>query len=123
MLEEEIKKKFRMQGLLVADINIVKMMDIKLENNLNSDIVPISLKADGTINNKNSSTISETDFSNLYKHVKKIIREISREILNGNIDIKPYNYKNKTGCDYCSYKTICMFDTSLKNNKYNYIYY
>ena len=37
------------------------------------------------------------------------------------IDIKPYNYNKKTGCDYCKYKTICMFNTNIKGNEYNYI--
>ena len=48
-------------------------------------------------------------------------QDISKEILKGKIDIKPYNYNKKTGCDYCNYKTICMFNTNIKGNEYNYI--
>ena len=58
-----------------------------------------------------------------FKYTKKIIKQISREILSGNIDIKPY-YKvkgGKTPCDYCSYKTICNFNSGICKNSYYYI--
>ena len=119
-IKEEIKKNFRMQGLLVADIDIIKMMDSKLENG-NSDIVPVSLKSDGTISMRGTSAVGQKEFEDLQKQVNKTIKQISKEILKGNIDIKPYKYNKATGCDYCKYKSICMFDTSLKNNEYNYI--
>ena len=32
-----------------------------------------------------------------------------------------YYYKKKTGCDFCKYKSICMFNTNIKNNEYNII--
>jgi len=49
------------------------------------------------------------------------IKNISKEILSGKIDIKPY-YKNKsTPCEYCNYKSICAFDTRKFCNEYNYI--
>ena len=53
-----------------------------------------------------------------------IIKEISKEILSGKIDIKPYYNlgNNQTPCKYCSYKTICKFKPGTKCNNYNYIY-
>lgn len=119
-IKEELKKNFKMQGLIVADVDIIKMMDTTLESG-NSDIIPAGLKADGSISARNSSVINKEDFENLQKQVNKIIRQISRSILKGDIDIKPYKYNKTTGCDYCEFKTICMFDTSFKNNEYNYI--
>lgn len=119
-IKSEIKRNFRMQGLIVADVNIVKMMDTNLDTG-NSDIIPACLKTDGSISNRTSSVLREDDFKNLQKQINKTIKQISRQILRGNIDIKPYKYNKSTGCDYCKYKTICMFDTTLKNNKYNYI--
>ena len=35
--------------------------------------------------------------------------------------MKPYNKKGKTPCEYCSYKSICGFNTNQNGNKYNYI--
>ena len=69
----------------------------------------------------NGKIEKEEEFEDLQKQVNKIIKQISKEILKGNIDIKPYKYNKTTGCDYCKYKTICMFDTSFNKNEYNYI--
>lgn len=119
-IENKIRNNFKMKGLILADISVVKLMDNKLQTG-SSDIIPVYIGKDGTLSQKKSSIIDKENFDNLQKEVKQIIREISKEILKGKIDIKPYNYKKKTGCDYCSYKSICMFNTNIKGNEYNYI--
>ena len=124
MTEEEIENKirnnFKMKGLILADISVVKLMDNKLQSGA-SDIIPVYISKDGTLSEKKSSVISKENFDGLQKQVKETIKEISKEILKGKVDIKPYNYNKKTGCDYCKYKTICMFNTNIKGNEYNYI--
>ena len=124
MTEEEIENKirnnFKMKGLILADISVIKMMDNKLQTG-SSDIIPVYISKDGELSEKKSSIITKENFENLQKQVKEIIKEISMEILKGKIDIKPYNYNKKTGCDYCKYKTICMFNTNIKGNEFNYI--
>ena len=119
-IENKIRNNFKMKGLILADISVVKLMDNKLQTGT-SDIIPVYISKDGTISEKKSSVISKENFDGLQKQVKEIIKEISKEILKGKIDIKPYNYNKKTGCDYCKYKTICMFNTNIKGNEYNYI--
>ena len=59
----------------------------------------------------------------LQKYTNKIIKQISEEILSGNIDVKPYyNTKDKkTPCEYCTYKSICQFDTGICKKEYKYI--
>ena len=53
----------------------------------------------------------------------KITKEISNEILSGKIDINPvYHVSGKnTECEYCNYKSICLFNVNQKGNKYNVI--
>ncbi len=119
-IKQEIKKMFRMKGLVVADVNIIRMMDNNLKTGT-SDIVPVMIKNDGSISESKSSTINKSDFSQLQEEVNQVIKEISKEILNGKIDIKPFKYKTSTGCDYCQYKSICMFNPNIKENTYNYI--
>lgn len=120
-LQEEIRKQFKMKGLILADVNIVKKMDKKLEKG-NSDIVPAYIDKDGNLSNK-TSTITRQQFENLQKYTNKIIKQIGNEILSGSIKIKPY-YKLKQGntpCEYCKYKTICNFNTGICKKEYNYI--
>ena len=119
-IESKIRNNFKMKGLILADISVVKLMDNKLQTGA-SDIIPVYVSKDGTISEKKSSIISKENFDGLQKQVKETIKEISKEILKGKVDIKPYNYNKKTGCDYCKYKTICMFNTNIRGNEYNYI--
>ena len=58
-------------------------------------------------------------YRRIQEYTIKTIKEISKEIFEGNISISPYYKDKKTGCDYCNYKSICGFNTG--NNKYNYI--
>lgn len=120
-IEQEIRKQFKMKGLILADIDIVKKMDTKLEKG-NSNVIPAYIDKNGNLANK-SSTITRQQFENLQKYTNKIIKQISNNILSGNIDIKPY-YKikgGKTPCEYCKYKSICNFNNGICKKDYNYI--
>lgn len=119
-IEKEIRKGFKMQGFVLADVNVIKAMDKTLDNGDTSSIIPASLTKDGEISNK-SNSLNSDEFKGLQKAVKKAIKNISEEILKGKIDIKPYNYETQTGCDFCKYKTICNFNTNIKGNEYDYI--
>lgn len=120
-IEREIRKAFRMQGFVLADVKVVKAMDKNLESGGTSNIIPVTLTKDDEISNYKSNSLTKDEFKNLQKAVKKAIKNISEEILRGNIDIRPYNYDKKTGCDYCNYRTICNFSTNIKGNEYDYI--
>ena len=119
-IEEAIRNNFKMKGLVLADVNVIRMMDNKLETG-KSDIIPVYLNKEGSISEKKSKVISEENFKELQKEVRKIIKDISKEILKGRIDIKPYSYNKKTGCDYCKYQTICMFNNNMNRNEYQVI--
>ena len=87
-IEEELRKQFKMKGLILADVNIVKKMDKKLEKG-NSNIIPAYIDKDGNLANR-QSTITKSEFENLQNYTNKIIKQISKEIFSGSIDIKPY---------------------------------
>lgn len=119
-IEEEIKKQFKMKGLVLADINIIKMMDNKLDKGY-SNILPVYIDKEGSLSENRSSIASKEDFEKMQKYINRLIKQISKEILSGNIEIKPcYDMKTKnTPCAYCKYKSICKFNTN--ENEYEYI--
>lgn len=123
--EEEIKnairKNFRMKGVVLADVNVVKMMDKNLNSGVTSDIIPVGLTNSGNFDKHCSKVLDKEEFNNLQTKVNSIIQDISNEILNGKIEIKPYSYRDENGCTYCQYNSICRFNPNLKNNSYNYI--
>lgn len=110
-----------MKGLVVADLDIVKMMDSRISPSNYSDSVPVYLDKEGNISKSKSNVLDREKFDRLQKYTKHIISEISNEIFGGNVDIKPYYMSKKTPCEYCEYKSVCNFDPKLKNNEYRYI--
>ena len=124
-IEEKIKEEFKMKGLILADINVIKMMDNNIEKTGSSNIIPAGIKKNGELSDSTTKGINANQFKNLQSYMNKIIKQISEEILEDNIELKPfYNgkiQKGKTPCEYCKYKTICRFDVNSKGNNYNYI--
>ena len=41
------------------------------------------------------------------------MRSFGKEILQGNIEVNPYELKGQSACTYCAYKSICGFDPSI----------
>ena len=119
-LENEIRKSFKMKGLVLADVKVVKMMDKNLENGY-SEMLPVYIGKDDEISQKSSSVATKEQFIALQKYITKLIKDISKEILSGNIEIKPYYKDKKTPCDYCEYKGICQFDKNKLGNEYSYV--
>ena len=124
-IKEQIKQEFKMKGLILADVNVIKMMDNNIEETGSSNIIPAGIKKNGELSDTKTKGINAEQFKYLQNYMNKIIKQISEEILDGNIDLKPfYNIKvqkGKTPCEYCKYKSICRFDVNNKENNYNYI--
>ena len=119
-IEDMIKKNFRMKGLILADVKIIKMNDNTLVSG-SSKMVPAAITASGSVNEKWTNAVNKEEFKILQDYIDITIKQIAKEIFSGKIDLKPYNKKGKTPCEYCEYRTICGFNPRLNGNKYNYI--
>ena len=119
-IEEKIRANFKMKGLILADVNVVKLHDKKLEKG-SSALVPAYIDKEGNLSEKKTSGVTAEQFEELQKYMYSVIKQISREILGGNIDLKPYYKDKKTPCKYCDYKSICGFNMGGCENSYNYI--
>ena len=121
-LNKEIAKRFRMQGFILADVEMVKKMDKTLEKGA-SAIVPAYLDKDGNLSMAKSNAVTKEEFEVLQKYTNGLIQQIAEEIYAGKIALEPYyNSKNKkTPCEYCPYKEICQFEPKEEGCKYRYI--
>lgn len=121
-IERKLQESFRMKGLVLADINVIKAMDETLETGKSTKI-PVSLNKDGDIAYSSSNTVTRDEFERMQKYSTKLIKQISKQILSGDISVKPYyDEKSKsTPCQYCKYRSICQFDPKLKNNDYRFV--
>lgn len=114
-VQQELYKKFKMKGLVLADTETVQLMDTDFEKK--SDIIPVSLTSKG-FHPTHSSVATEEEFSTMTKYVRKVIKNVGTDITEGVIDIAPYQMKTKMPCTFCSYKSVCQFDQSLDENQY-----
>ena len=119
-IEEKIRANFKMKGLILADVKVVKLHDKNLDKG-SSNLVPAYIDKEGNLSDKKTSGVTKEQFSDLQKYMYVIIKQISKEILSGNIELKPYYKDKKTPCKYCDYKSICGFNMGGCENQYNYI--
>lgn len=117
-IEEEIKMSFRMKGLLLEDIDIIKDMDNNISGN--SYTIPAKLNVNGTLANS-SSTIKEKDLNELMCYLEKLIKISCDRMLQGDIMANPLNNGTTVACDYCPYSTLCQFDPSVQGCNYRWI--
>ncbi|RDY29288.1 PD-(D/E)XK nuclease family protein, partial [Lachnotalea glycerini] len=114
-IRERILDKLKMNGLVNSDSNVIKLMDGDMSGK--SSVLPVAFNKDGSLS-KYSSAASTDSFHALSKFVDQKIKEIGANILDGNIEIAPYESGNRTACDYCTFKGICGFD--LKSPGYEF---
>ena len=119
-IEEKIRANFKMKGLILADVKVLKLHDKTLEKG-GSALVPAYIDKEGNLSDKKTSGVTKEQFADLQKYMYTVIKQISKEILSGNIDLKPYYKDKKTPCKYCDYKSVCGFNMGGCENKYNYI--
>ena len=74
-IEKEIRKKFKMNGIILADIDVIKGMDKSLEKGA-SDRIPAYLDKDGNLSKSKSNAVNATEFEFLQKYMNKIIKQI-----------------------------------------------
>lgn len=100
-ITEKVKKTLKLRGIYIKDMEILNKLDNNIEDSKNS-YLEVSKR---TINNRDK-VLDEEIFIQECKNVKKILKEIGKEITNGNVKIQP-NKDIKNTCEYCSYSTIC----------------
>jgi ATP-dependent helicase/nuclease subunit B len=115
-IEADLYKKFKMNGLLIAEPDILELMDKGIASAA-SPIIAAGINKDGTLS-KNSKVATKDEFDLLRGYVRDKYISTGNELVEGNVTIAPYKLKNKTPCTFCSYKPVCHFDQSLETNDY-----
>jgi ATP-dependent helicase/nuclease subunit B len=115
--DDMVFKKFKMRGLVLADRDVVRMMDHTLDKG-HSSMLPLAVKADGGFYSS-ASVMTEAQWKVLQSSVRGSIMRIGTEMTNGCVDIAPYRMGTKLPCTFCSYKPVCQFDTLVEGNDYH----
>ncbi len=105
-----IVAQLRTNGVVNNDPDIVKRLDG--ETDKASDVIPVSFNKDGTLSAR-SSIMSTGDLSVVSTYVSKKIKQLGKEILEGDISTNPYEKGTEQACTYCPYQKVCGFDLNM----------
>ena len=107
---------------------ILKAMDDTIAPKETSTVLPLKQLKSGELKTLSSGELlSAEEFEELCKVTIENVKELCSDIQSGHIEIEPKKEKGssggwtKTSCTYCSYKSICLFDTSFRNCRYKLI--
>ncbi|KIL47364.1 helicase-exonuclease AddAB subunit AddB [Jeotgalibacillus campisalis] len=115
-IEDELLKQYKMKGLVLGDEEAVRLMDQTLEQG-QSSIVSAGFKKDGSLRS-DSKTASREQFGAMRKHTRSLFQASGDRIMDGDVKIDPYEFKKRTPCQFCSYRSVCQFDQALDDNQY-----
>lgn len=114
-IENLHRRYLKMRGLLLAEPDIIKLMDEAVITE--PDLLPVRLNRDGGLR-KGSPAVDGNQMQVLLNLAQKRAISLARGILSGQVDISPY-YNNKgTGCQFCSYRPVCGFDLQIPGATY-----
>ena len=123
--KERMEDAYKLEGIVLDDMDMIDSMDTEIGGA--SKVLPIKyVKKNGTYSGSSGGYLfSREEFEELSAQVDRQVDRICREICDGKIDIRPKKEKKKdmegnykTSCKYCSYKSICMFDTAFPGCRY-----
>lgn len=108
-------KKYKMNGLLIDSVPVLHEMDTEMDGN--SKVIPARVNKDGSLSNT-SKVVSLEDMQILRSFVRKKHQQAGDGMLSGDTRVLPYRMKDKTACDYCSFRSVCQFDPTDSNQQY-----
>lgn len=122
-IEKTILRELKMKGLLLNDVKVIKAMDNTITDTKEgySLIIPARVTEQKGVVDSQTSAATLEQFELLRKYSRTMVIKLCEDMLSGNISINPYKQNKNTPCEYCSFKSICQFDPSIKENKYKYL--
>lgn len=103
-IKEKLIKALRLKGIFLKDIKIMELMDKNIGKE--SSLIEVSKKT-LEANKTTLNLIPEEDFDGLCDEIKSILKEISEELVGGDISMSIRPNPKKDHCQYCNYRNIC----------------
>ena len=110
-VQQEILKELKPDGLVNREDAIYRAMDNEFETK--SDVIPVTIKKSGEVSEAQSKVASTEEFHIISRYVKKQIKDVGKQIYEGNVEINPYVEGQTGSCTYCPYQSVCGFDLKI----------
>ncbi|MCG0237808.1 MAG: helicase-exonuclease AddAB subunit AddB [Firmicutes bacterium] len=107
------RRKLRMEGLVLADPEVVRLMDEEAAG----DLIPVRLTKDGGFA-RGARVATREQFQALFDLVRDRAAGAAAAILAGEIGVRPYRLGDRTPCPHCAYRPVCQFDPRFPGHRY-----
>lgn len=114
-IEDKILSSLQLDGLVNDERENIEHLERNLQGK--SGIIPVSVNKNQSLGSS-SKVVSREGFDLIAEYSDQILQNASQEMLSGAMEVSPYHYSTRTGCDYCNYRDICGFDTKLEGYEY-----
>lgn len=119
-VDEKLLESLRMSGLLVADQEVIRLMDRDIGPGKKSSVIPVSVTKKGAFSAV-SSVLTSEQIDVLRGHLRRLIRRAGQMIVNGTVDILPSVLGKYHACRYCVFRPVCQFDPLFAGNQLEYL--
>ena len=114
-IEKKILKKMKMEGMILADTDVVRLMDKDIAGV--SSLLRVHLKKDGHFALR-STVVTEEQFALIQAYLYRQLTDAGSAILNGTAAIAPYRQGQFRSCNYCLFRQGCHFDQLIEGNAF-----
>ena len=115
-LTQEILKEFKYKGFLVNDEKVLEKLDNNFEKN--SLVYPLKRGKSDEVS-VSGTAFNEDELGLIMSHNRQKFHTAASEIYSGKVKLNPIREGNHPrACAYCPFKSVCLFDPMLKENKY-----
>ncbi len=109
---DSILPQLKMKGLVRAELETASLMDRNLAPGVDSQVIPVYYKKDGTLKS-HSPALEEEEFDTVCRYVGDKVQKIGQEIMDGTISVSPYQLGDRNACSFCRFNGVCNFDRKL----------
>lgn len=115
--EEDILKSSKLKGLVNSDGIIPEILEKGILLRKTGNVIPLGYTKEGAVSKRLSSAASSEQFDALCSFASKKMKQLSENIIGGEIEKNPVKKGRSVQCEYCPYKEICRFDSVNSDNK------
>ena len=121
VVTERLLKEYQMSGVENSSEQMIVGLDRDIVNGKGSSDISKAKYSDSGIDmrvEKKAGIMSMENFDKLIERVKDKVSLMTREIMDGKIDINPYKRGQLSPCNYCKYNRVCAFDNKQFDNEF-----
>lgn len=112
-LEQLRRRQLRRSGLLLDDPAVLEAMEHGITKD--GEFLPIGYLKSGKVSAASLSSLASMEqLGKLSAHIRRILRNMGRELLRGGMDARPVRRgPAEDVCQWCPYRAVCRFDPKL----------